>query len=146
LDSAWFAVLSSDPAPAALPVLKVTLPIRRSDKSMDERFDRRYPASLDVTVTGVTDPTQVCRGRMSDISKSGLSAVLPIPFVPGAFVKVDFADSTLFGYVVHSNPQEELFRTGIEVERVLLGGTDLSRLLHSLLKQEMPQVPGLVSL
>jgi hypothetical protein len=113
---------------------------------MDERLDHRYPASLDVVLTlltGLTDPAQTCLGQLSDISKSGLSIVAPVHLAPGALVKVDFADSTLFGYVVHSNPQEEAFRTGIEVERVLLGGTDLSRLLCSLLKQEMPQVSGL---
>jgi PilZ domain len=109
---------------------------------VDQRFDARYAASLDLLLTGLTDPNQTCRGRMSDISKSGLSVVLPIHFAPGALVKMDFADSTLFGYVVHSNPQEGAFRTGIEVERVLLGGTDLSRLLHAILKQEMPEVPG----
>ena len=109
---------------------------------VDQRLDARYPASLDILLTSLLDPTQVCRGRMSDISKSGLSVVVPIRFAPGALVKVGFADSTLFGYVVHSHPQEEDFRTGIEVERVLLGGTDLSLLLQALLKQEMPQVPG----
>jgi hypothetical protein len=110
---------------------------------MDERLDHRYPASLEILLTGLTDPAQTCRGRLSDISKSGLSIVGTVHLAPGALVKVDFADSTLFGYVVHSNPHEGSFRTGIEVERVLLGGTDLSRLLHSLLIQEMPQVRGL---
>jgi len=110
---------------------------------MDQRFDVRYAASLDILLTALTDPTQVCRGRISDLSKSGLSVILPVHFAPRSLVKLDFADSTLFGYVVHSIPQEEAFRTGIEVERVLLGGTDLSRLLHNLLKQEMPHVSGL---
>lgn len=108
----------------------------------DQRFEHRYPASLDVTLTSLTDPSQVCSGRMSNISKSGLNIVVPVHFAAAALVKVDFADSTLFGYVVYSEKHEGAFRTGIEVETVLLGGTDLSRLLHSLLAEEMPQVPG----
>jgi hypothetical protein len=112
---------------------------------VDERLDARYPASFDVLFTGLTDPSRACRGRMSDISKSGLSVLLPLHFAPGALVKLDFADSTLFCYVAHSNPFEGAFRTGIEVERVLLGTTDLASLLHSILKHEMPQVPGVTA-
>src|SRR5580698_4592657 len=81
---------------------------------VDERFDARYPASLDVLLLSLTDPSRVCRGRMADISKSGLSLLLPIQFGPGDLVKVDFADSSLFGYVVHSGPQDGAFRTGVE--------------------------------
>jgi hypothetical protein len=112
---------------------------------VDQRLDARYPASFDVLFMGLTDPSRVCRGRMSDISKSGLSVLLPIHYAPGDLVKLDFADSTLFGYVVHSNPYGGAFRTGIEVERVLLGGTDLASLLQSILKHEMPQVPGVTA-
>jgi|HubBroStandDraft_6_1064221.scaffolds.fasta_scaffold94290_3 hypothetical protein len=110
---------------------------------MDQRLEKRYPASLDILLTGLTDPTQSCQGRVSDISKYGLCVVLPVPFTPGALVKLAFADSTLFGYVAYSNPEEAGFRCGIEVERVLLGETGLARLLRSILKEEMPQVPGL---
>jgi hypothetical protein len=108
-----------------------------------ERFDKRYPASLDILLTGLTDPSQVSKGRVSDISRYGLCVVLPIRFTPGALVKLEFADSTLFGYIVYSNPDGVEFRSGIEVERVLLGETGLARLLRSILKEEMPQVPGL---
>lgn len=86
-----------------------------------ERFDKRYPASLDILLTGLTDPTQVCEGRVFDISRYGLCVKLPMRFTPGGLVKLAFADSTLFGYVVYSNPEESGFRSGIEVERVLLG-------------------------
>jgi hypothetical protein len=110
---------------------------------MEQRLEKRYPASLDILLTGLTDPTQACQGRVSDISKYGLCVVLPISFRPGDLVKLAFADSTLFGYVAYSNPGEAGFRCGIEVERVLLGETGLARLLRSILKEEMPQVPGL---
>jgi hypothetical protein len=110
---------------------------------MDERIEKRYPASLDISLTGLTDPTQSCHGRVADISRYGLCVVLPMRFTPGALVKLAFADSTLFGYVVYANPEEAAFRCGIEVERVLLGETPLARLLRGILKEEMPQVPGL---
>jgi hypothetical protein len=113
-----------------------------NERIENERFDRRYPASLDVVVTGLADPPQIGLGHMTDVSKAGLSVLISVGFAPHALVKVDFADSTLFGYIVHSNPHEGGFRTGIEIERVLLGGTDLSRLLASLLAEEMPHVLG----
>ena len=107
---------------------------------MDQRLDERYPATFEVSVTNLENHSQTCRGIVSDISKSGLAMTSPLRFTPGSVVKLDFADSELFGYVVYSEPRDSSFRTGVEVERVLLGGTDLSQLLRGVLQQEMPHV------
>jgi hypothetical protein len=55
-------------------------------------------------------------------------------------VKLQTADSTLFGHVAYSDWKRNAFRTGIEIERVLLGGTDLAQLLQSVLRDTMPSV------
>ena len=53
-------------------------------------------------------------------------------------VRLETADCTLFGHVVHCTWQRNAFRTGIEVERVLIGNTDLAELLRTALQDTMP--------
>jgi hypothetical protein len=50
--------------------------------------------------------------------------------------------SVLYGQVAYCLPDDTAFRTGIEVYRVLLGGTDLSDILRAVLRQEMPTLEG----
>ncbi len=81
------------------------------------------------------------RGRVDNVSKSGVSIVLPRQLAPGDLVELDMADSLLFGHVIFCTPQPGDFRIGIEIERVLLGETDLSQVLNELLATESPAVP-----
>jgi hypothetical protein len=76
--------------------------------------------------------------RVDDISKAGVCVVLPRQLAPGDLVELHMADSLLFGHVIFCNPQSGEFRTGIEIERVLLGETDPSLVLQSLLATESP--------
>jgi hypothetical protein len=110
---------------------------------MDQRFDQRYPADLQVVLRDLDSPDSPSSGTISDISKSGLCVVSPAGLAAGAVVKIEWADSSLFGFVIYSKPDHASFRIGIEVQRVLIGGTDLSQLLRAILLQEMPKVPGL---
>ena len=110
---------------------------------MDQRFEERYPADFEVVLTDLNGRMKAVHGRVSNISKSGICVRLPHPIAPGSLVRLDFADSVLFGYARYSGPEEAGFQTGIEVERVLLSGSCLAHILHDILKQEMPDVPGL---
>lgn len=58
-------------------------------------------------------------------------------------VELHVAESALFGYVRYSNRDGPKFLTGVEVERVLLGTSDLAQLLKKVLIEMMPTVPGL---
>jgi hypothetical protein len=49
----------------------------------------------------------------------------------------------LFGHIVYCG-EEPPFRTGIEVVRVLIGESDLSRLVNAILAETMPNTPGVV--
>jgi|SRR5579862_6992733 len=109
---------------------------------MDRRTDRRRPIHLAV---GVRHREQFCSGHLCDITKTGVSIVSPLNLPSGELVQLDFADSVLFAHVVYSRPDGQLFRTGLELVQVLLGGTDLSSLLQSILKQSVPDTPGLES-
>jgi hypothetical protein len=80
-------------------------------------------------------------GRLVDISKSGVAVLLPTLIIPGSLVKVELADALLFGRIIYASPGSgsdsgaiARFRTGIAVEQALIGQSDLSNLLKSLLE------------
>ena len=108
--------------------------------SVDRRLHNRSLADLDVQVVRLKRQEQTVPARLADISDSGLSLILPCELWPEELVKLEAADSTLFGHVIYSEWKRNAFRTGIEVERVLLGNTDLARLLQVVLRDTMPAV------
>jgi hypothetical protein len=67
-----------------------------------------------------------------------MCVILPSELFPDELVRLETADCTLFGHVVYCTWQRNAFRAGIEVERVLLGTTDLAELLRSALQDTMP--------
>ena len=104
---------------------------------MDYRLDERWPADSEVRVTALLGDDSGS-GRVADISKTGVCVHVQLRLSPGDSVQLEMADSVLFGTVVHSSPEGESFRVGIEVVQVLLGGTDMSRLLEDALRLMMP--------
>ncbi len=111
---------------------------------MDRRLDERYHTNLAVTVTDIAFPDRVACGRIINFSESGACAHLSMRLAPGAIVKVQIDDCALFGHVTYSD-EEPAFRTGIEIVRVLIGESDLARLLNTLLAQIIPAVPGVMA-
>ena len=109
---------------------------------MDRRFDERYPTSLAAQITMIENQELSASGHVSDISKSGVCLRIPLQLSPGDLVRLEMAESILYGRVAYSALEGTLFRTGIEVYRVVLGGTNLSDILRGILKEEMPTVPG----
>lgn len=122
-----------------------------ADKSfVDRRFDDRYPTGPDLTaarvrVTDLARPEHGGEGRITDISASGMGMIVPFELSPSDILQLDVDDSRLFGFVVHAKPEGSGYRVGIELQRVLIGGTDLSRLLHQTLQSTMPELPGVAS-
>jgi hypothetical protein len=112
---------------------------------MDLRFDERYRTNLEVMVTDIGAPQRVASGQIIDISQSGVCANLSERLDVGTVVKAQTGDCTLFGHVVYSEGDPQ-FRTGIEVVRVLIGESDLARLVNSILAEAMPSTPGLVAI
>lgn len=112
---------------------------------MDGRFETRYPADLEAWVTDLQNMGHSACGVVRDISNSGICLSTPIPLGPADVVRLDIADSVLFGFVTYANPEpsqaeEPRWRTGIEVQRVLMGGSDLGQLLKKVLEEQMPQL------
>jgi hypothetical protein len=111
---------------------------------MERRVDERFRVQFETKVTVLSDQGQSAFGRVSDISDSGISVDLPFLLAAGDMVQLEMADSTLYGYVIYSTPNDALFRTGIEASRVLLGATNLSGILQRVLMEAVPETPGLV--
>ena len=110
---------------------------------MDTRLHERFPANFNATVTPLRNRSNGASGDVADISESGICIALPLEFTPGEIVQLDIADCVLFGHIIYCHAAGAVFRTGIEVEQVLLGGTNLSQILHETLLETMPGTPGL---
>lgn len=71
---------------------------------------------------------------------------IPLELGPGDIVRLDVTDTVLFGFVTYSRPDEtshaslKPWRTGIEIQKVLLGDSDLATLLRTVLEEQMPHV------
>lgn len=106
--------------------------------SVDRRLHNRALADLDVEVVRLSNKDQILPGRLEDISESGMCLILPSELAVDEIVRLETADCTLFGHVIYSTWTRNAFRTGIEVQRVLLGNTDLAELLRTALQDTMP--------
>lgn len=93
----------------------------------------------------VTAGSRSVLGRVTDIDESGLVLTLPVEVQPGEVIEIEMADSVVYGQVVGTLPRNSGFRSTIEVRRVALGKTELSRILQRVLLESMPQTSGLES-
>ncbi len=100
---------------------------------------------IDVRVTNLAKPAQCGLGRLTDISVSGMGVAVAFALSAGDIVQVDVDDSRLFGFVAHASPEEDEYRVGIELQRVLIGGSDCSRVLHLALSRALPELPGVLA-
>jgi len=98
------------------------------------------PADLAVWVTDLQKPERSNAGTIRDISASGVSVLTPLPLTAGDIVRLDVADSVLFGIATYGVAEAADWRIGIEVQRVLHGGSDLAQLLERVLHEEMPAI------
>ena len=112
------------------------------DDNMERRLHPRMNVQFEAKVTNRSRPEQSYLGRLSDLSESGISVLLPFQLAPADVVELEVADSLLVGRVIYSNPENSLFRVGIEIQKVQLGNSDLSNLLQRTLMESMPSVPG----
>jgi hypothetical protein len=111
---------------------------------MDRRREERYQTNLAAIVTDLASPDRVASGQVVNVSQSGICATLSVRLAVGATVKVQIEDCNLFGHVIYCD-EEPAFRTGIEVVRVLIGESDLSRLVNAILAETMPTTPGVAA-
>ncbi|MBV9768408.1 MAG: PilZ domain-containing protein [Bryobacterales bacterium] len=99
---------------------------------IDRRFHERIPSDLTVLITQL-DNDQEWRGFLLDISDSGLCSLSSTPLTPGAVVKLEILGLTLYGHIVYSTMEDDMFRTGIFVEPALLDSSNITELVKSYL-------------
>jgi hypothetical protein len=100
---------------------------------------------IEVRVTTIAPPVRSYSGYLADVSNSGLCVILPLELGVGEVVQLEIADSNLFGFIAHAGPEGDAFRAGIESQRVLMGGSDLSKILHIALQRIQPGIPGVAA-
>jgi hypothetical protein len=99
---------------------------------MDRRFNERISSDLSVRLTQLDDGVESV-GYLRDLSDSGICSLFAVPLPPGAVVKLDILGLTLYGHVVYSDMEDDLFRTGIFVEPALLDSSNITELVKSYL-------------
>jgi PilZ domain len=109
---------------------------------MEQRQHPRWPANLDVALTRVDEPRDTTTGRIVNVSESGIRVRVSMQVLPGAIVKLEMAECVLFGQVIHCCHYSSAYELGIEVVRVLIGQSDLARLVNAVLAESMPTLPG----
>lgn len=117
---------------------------------MERRFEHRLPAgpaptAVAIKVTDLAKPGRTGLGRMTDISESGMGVMVAFDLAAGDIVQIDIDDSKLFGFVMHASAEDSEWRAGIELQRVLIGGSDVSRVLHLALRRALPELPGVLA-
>lgn len=111
---------------------------------MERRLDPRWPANLDCILTDLNDPQRCAHARVIDVSRSGIRVRAAVPFASGTVLKLNVADCSLFGEVIHAGQNLDTFEIGVEIVRVLIGDSDLARLLNTILAESDMPVAGIV--
>jgi hypothetical protein len=109
---------------------------------MNLRLHERFPVDSEVRVTNLTRKSAPGIGWILDVSKSGIALLLRTPFDEGDLVQFDVADCELFGHVIYVQDDNGSFRTGVAVEQVLLGRSDLTRLIGALSREAPVKDPN----
>lgn len=108
---------------------------------MDRRDETRFPSDLQIRVMGLDDGPEA-EGTVVDMSTAGICAILPDALEIGSLVKLELADTVLYGQIAYVNEESGgTFRTGISVERVLVQASDLSHIMKALLDETEQEVP-----
>jgi hypothetical protein len=132
----------------------------------NQRLNDRTAVAFQVCVTVVANSEISASGEAQDISRTGVGVLLPIALPSCSMVRVDIADSVLYGFVTHSQewpvlerpsfarnkiwsessesghafPERRLFHTGIDIIEVVVGTSGLSRLLEESLGEALPNL------
>lgn len=77
---------------------------------------------------------QAC-GRVLDVSHRGLRLGVPGPIPIGSFLRLEFEGSVILGEVRYCEQQNSWHSIGLFVEEILIGESDLGRLIADLLEQ-----------
>lgn len=96
---------------------------------MERRLEPRFPAQISVQYCAVGQTTAKQTGQLRDVSEGGGRLSTPVPLAVGTFVQLELDDAVLYGEVRYCCPWLGGYVSGVLIERVLLGQSELSRLV-----------------
>lgn len=96
---------------------------------MDRREVKRFPVEYPVEFAIVGGDNLRYEGELRDVSEDGLRLTTNAVLVEGSFLRIEIKDSVFFGEVKYSHPWMDGSIAGLYIERVLMGKSDLSRLV-----------------
>lgn len=108
---------------------------------MERRDEVRFPvrAPIEFTILGREESPQIS-AMVDNVSEGGIRLATSIALTPGLFLRLRLDDSTLFGEVRYCCPWVGGYLAGLYVERVLVGNSDLSRLMALTLNPVKKQI------
>lgn len=109
---------------------------------MEKRQHERTAVNFPVEYRILGSDARSYRGQLRDISEGGVRISVAEPVDAGAFLKVKVGDCTIFGQVSYCCPFLAGHLCGLLVERVLLGNSDLGRLMSALLETQPQPEPA----
>jgi PilZ domain len=110
---------------------------------IERRQYPRHAVDFEVKIRNLGGEEPSITARVLDVSKSGICVMAPSQL--DGLVQLEVADSVLIGHVAYCHEQGSRFRTGIAIEQVRLGTSDLGQLLQSVLLDAMPATPGVLA-
>jgi len=72
-----------------------------------------------------------------NLSESGICALMDTQVAQGSLVKIQIANTVVYGQATHATEENGKFRTGFTVEQVLLRTSDLTTILRALLSEQL---------
>lgn len=103
---------------------------------MDRRLHDRLPLNLEARVINITESGRRDAAVLSDVTAAGICLRMSAPASVGDLVRVEFPEGTAFGQVIYMTAESSGFRCGVEVFDVLLGESDLARLIQQTLRPD----------
>lgn len=103
---------------------------------MDPRSHQRLSTTLIPTeISGIEGLRLQTSGRILDASCRGLRLAISEPVPAGSRLRLELEDSTIFGEVRYCQEQRGWYIVGLFVEEMVIGGSELARLLAHLIDE-----------
>lgn len=109
---------------------------------MERRQETRAETDSRVEITILGEHCVAFPARLLNRSGQGLSLATDQLIPLDAPVRIDLEDSILLGEVCHCATENGRYITGIKLQHVLHGLTDLNRLVAGIMGESWPRQPG----
>jgi hypothetical protein len=97
---------------------------------MEQRREPRFQADQPVMVTILSDPEVRMNALVKNASGRGLGLIVKTPVRPGAAIRIEIDDSMVLGEAIYCRMESEGHFVGVELDQVLVGLTELRRILE----------------